>query len=136
MSTLGTQVATIYGHRWRLALLWFVEACAVGAAFWTLAEDPRPRTLLTALAYFLLCGAALALPAHVLRLLLTALPISRAYRLLALQLFLAFAAATTTAALSTERGWTAIVCILLVGNALWALELELRVEPPNDARGT
>jgi hypothetical protein len=135
MSTLGSQIATIYGQRWRLSLLWFVEACAVGAAFWALAEDPRPHALLTALAYFLLCGAALVVPAHMLRLLLTALPVSPAYRLLALQLSLAFAAATTTAALSTERGWAAIVCILLVGNALWALELELRVEAADDSRG-
>jgi hypothetical protein len=136
MRTLGTQITIIYGRRWRLTLLWFVEACAVGAVFWALAEDPRPHALLTALAYFLVCGAALALPAHTLRLLLTALPVAPSYRLLALQLFLAFAAAATTAALSTERGWAAIVCILLVGNALWALDLELRVEAADDAHGS
>jgi len=135
MRALGTQIADVYGHRWRLLLLWYVEACTAGAAFWALAEDARPRALLAALAYFLLCGAALALPAHILRLFLTTLRARPAYRRLALQLFLAFAAAATTATLSTERGWAAIVCILLVGNALWALELDLRAEAAENARG-
>lgn len=132
MRTLGTQITDVYGHRWQLSLLWYLEA---GAAFWALAEDARPCALLTALDYFLLCGAALALPAHILRLLLTTLRLPPAYRRLALQLFLAFAAAATSATLSTERGWAASVCILLVGNALWALELELRAEAAENARG-
>jgi len=136
MRILGTQIAEIYGRRWRLFLLWYIEACAAGAAVWALTEDARPRALLTALAYLLLCGAALALPAHILRLLVTALRASPAYRRLALQLFLAFAASATAAALSTARGWAAIICILLVGNALWALELELRAEAAENARGT
>ena len=59
----------------------------------------------------------------------------RAYRRLALQSSLALAAAATVATLSTQRGWAAIVCILLVGNALWALELELRVSAAEDAGG-
>ena len=134
MRTLGTQITDVYGHRWQVVLLWYVEACAAGAAIWALADGGRPHTLLTALAYLLLCGATLALPAHVLRVLLMALPVSAAYRRLALQLFLAFAAAATSATLSTDRGWAAIICILLIGNALWALELELRLEAAENAR--
>lgn len=135
MRTLGTQITDVYGHRWQLSLLWHLEAGAAGAAFWALAEDARPCVYLTALAYFLLCGAALALPAHILRLLLTTLRLPPAYRRLALQLLLAFAAAATSATLNTERGWAASVCILLVGNALWALELELRAQAAENARG-
>jgi hypothetical protein len=134
MHTVGTQIAGVYGHRWRLVLLWYVEVCIAGAAIWALTDGGRPRALLTALAYLLLCGAALALPAHILRLLLTALPVSPACRRLALQLFLAFGAGATSATLSTDRGWAAIICILLIGDALWALELELRAEAAETAR--
>jgi len=136
MRTLGTQIPDVYGHGGHLSLLWYLEACAAGAAFRALAEDARPRALLTALAYSLLCGAALALPAHILRLLLTTLRLPPAYHRLALQLFLAFAAAAASATLNTESGWAAIVCILPVGgNASWALELELRAEAAENARG-
>ena len=134
MHTVGTQITGVYGHRWRLVLLWYVEVCIAGAAILALTHGGRPHTLLTVLAYLLLCGAALALPAHILRVLLTALPVSPAYRRLALQLFLAFGAAATSATLSTDRGWAAIICILLIGNALWALELELRAEAAESAR--
>jgi NhaP-type Na+/H+ or K+/H+ antiporter len=135
MRTPGPQFTAVYGRRWRLFLLWYVEICAAGAAVWALTGDARPRTLLVAFAYFLLCGAALALPAHVLRHLLTTAGVPPAYRRLALQLLLAFAAAATAATLSTAQGWAAIVFILLVGDTLWALELELRVEAAEDARG-
>jgi hypothetical protein len=133
--SLGTQITEVYGHRWQLVLLWYVEVCIAGAAIWALTDGGRPRALLAALAYLLLCGAALAVPAHALRLLLTVLPVSPAHRLLALQLFLGFAAAATSATLSSEEGWAAIICILLIGDALWALELELRVKAAADAHG-
>ena len=133
MRTLESHITAACGRRWRL-LLWYIEACIAGAAIWALARDARPQTLVTALAYGLLCGAALALPAHLLRLCLTGMRVSPTHRRLALQLFLAFAAAATTATLSTERGWAASVCILLAGNALWALELELREEASTTSR--
>ena len=135
MRTLGNQIADVYGRRWRLFLLWYIEACVAGAAVLALAEGAGPRALLAALAYFLLCGVALALPAHILRLLMMALRVPPARRRLALQLFLAYAAAATAATLSTQRGWAAIVCILLIGNALWALDLELREETAENAPG-
>jgi NhaP-type Na+/H+ or K+/H+ antiporter len=135
MRSPGTQITALYGRRWRLILLWYVEGCAAGAGVWTLTHDARPQTFVAAFAYFLLCGAALALPAHILRHLLTTAGVPPAYRRLALQLLLAFAAAATAATLSTAQGWAAIVFILLVGDALWALELELRMEAAEDARG-
>ena len=104
--------------------LWYAESCLAFAAVWALMSDHAPRTFLEVAAFMLLCGAALTVPAHALRAAL--LRTGAAVRLRVLEVFLVLAAGGAAAALSTARGWAAIVCILLVGNALWALEMEAR----------
>lgn len=132
MGTLKAELDAVYGRRWRLLLLWYLEGAAAFAACWALFRGGSPRSALTVLAYLVLCGAALCLPAHALGLGLRQVGATRASRRSALQLLFALAAAATVAALSTERGWAAIVCILLLGDTLWALELEHRGGPvPN-----
>ena len=104
--------------------LWYAESCLAFAAVWALMSDHAPRTFLEVAAFMLLCGAALTVPAHALRAAL--LRASAAVRLRGLEVFLVLAAGGAAATLSTAHGWAAIVCILLVGNALWALEMESR----------
>ena len=104
--------------------LWYAESCLAFAGVWALTSDRTPRTFLEVATFMLLCGAALTVPAHALRAALVRA--GAVTRLRVLEAFLVLAAAGTAAAISTDRGWTAIVCILLIGNALWALELELR----------
>lgn len=106
--------------------LWYAESCLAFAAVWALLGDRSPRTFLEVAAFLLLCGAALTLPAHALRTALLRGGVGDPKRLKALEVFLVLAAGGAAAALSTEHGWAAIVCILLIGNALWALELESR----------
>jgi len=43
-----------------------------------------------------------------------------------LQVLLALSAGATAATLGASLGWGAILCILLTGNTLWALEMDLR----------
>ncbi len=126
MSTLEAHIAAVYGRRWRLIALWYVEGCAAAAALWALAHGQTAVAILPALAFLLTCGAALTLPGHALRLVLLVAAVRDAGRRLAMELMLVVTAAATAAALSAQQGWAAIVCILLVGNSLWALELELR----------
>jgi hypothetical protein len=119
----GTRTAA--RKRWLYAL-WYAEACLAVAAVWAELSDRAPHTLLEVVAFLLLCGAALTMPARTLRALLMRGRVRGGLRLRGLELFLVLAAAGTAAALSTAHGWAAVVCILLVGNALWALELEWR----------
>jgi hypothetical protein len=126
MRALAAKIAEIYGRRWWVFALWYLEACAMVAALYTVARGGLPQDMLAPLLFLVACGTALALPAHALRLGLTALAASAGTRRLALQLFLAICAAATAASLSVQQGWAAIICILLVGDALWALELDLR----------
>jgi hypothetical protein len=109
-----------------LYALWYCEGCLAAAAIWALLSDRAPATLVQATAFLILCGAALAVPAHALRTLLIRRGARDGVRVRLLEAFLVLAAAGTAAALSTAHGWGAIVCILLIGNALWALELESR----------
>jgi hypothetical protein len=106
--------------------LWYAESCLAFAAVCTLLGDHAPRTLLAVAAFLLLCGVALAVPAHALRAVLLRAGVGGGRRLKALELFLVLATGGAAAALSTAHGWAAIVCILLIGNALWALEMEAR----------
>jgi hypothetical protein len=106
--------------------LWYAESCLAFAAVWALMSDRTPRTFLEVAAFMLLCGAALTVPAHALRAALLRAGAGAASRLRVLEVLLVLAAGGAAAALSTAHGWAAIVCILLVGNALWALELESR----------
>ena len=125
-STVSPSSAATAGRKPWVYVLWYAESCLAFAAVWTLMSDRTPRTLLEVAAFLLLCGAALTVPAHALRAALLrggAVPVTR---LRALEVFLVLAAGAAAAALSTARGWAAIVCILLVGNALWALEMESR----------
>ncbi|HZL63744.1 MAG TPA: hypothetical protein VFD50_02190 [Thermoleophilia bacterium] len=119
----SSSAATTGRKPWVYAL-WYVESCLAFAAVWALVSDRTPRTFLDVAAFLLLCGAALTVPAHALRAAL--LRAGAAVRLRVLEVFLVLAAGGAAAALSTARGWAAIVCILLVGNALWALEMESR----------
>lgn len=119
-------MTAVLGRRWRVYCLWYVEASAAVAAIWALATDPTPRTVAIAAGYLLLCATALTVPANAIRLVLRSAAVGRGWRLAALQTVLAISAAATAAAIANEQGWTAIVCILLVGNALWALEMDLR----------
>lgn len=127
-------MTAIYGRRWRLVLLWYLEACIAAAALWAVAADRPPRSALTVACYLALCGAALTGPGHIVRALCRAAGLSAARRRLVLQLFLALTAAATAATLSTQRGWSAIVCILMLGSALWALELDLRADAARTGR--
>ncbi len=113
-------------HRTWIYALWYIESCLAFAAVWALLGDRTPRTFLEAAAFLLLCGAALTLPAHVLRAGMLRRDVRGARRIKTLEVLLVLAAGGVAAALSTAHGWAAIVCILLVGNALWALELEGR----------
>lgn len=60
------------------------------------------------------------------RLLLLRAHLSPRRRLLVLESMLAVSAAAAAAAIGSAHGWAAVICILLVGNPLWALEFELR----------
>ena len=127
MDTQRTQTATAdAGRKPGLYGLWYVEASLAFAAVWALLSGGAPGTLLAVVAYLLVCGAALTLPAHALRLALARAGVRHALRVRVLEVFLVMVAAATAATLSTDRGWAAIVYILLIGNALWALELEQR----------
>ena len=106
--------------------LWYAESCLAFAGVWALMSDRTPRTFLEVAAFLLLCGAALAVPAHALRAALLHAGAGAAVRLRVLEVFLVLAAGGAAAALSTAHGWAAILCILLIGNALWALEMESR----------
>jgi hypothetical protein len=121
----SSSVATAGRVPWVYAL-WYAESCLAFAGVWTLMSDRTPRTLVEVAAFLLLCGAALTVPAHALRAALLRGGAGAATRLRTLEVFLVLAAGGAAAALSTARGWAAIVCILLVGNALWALEMESR----------
>ena len=116
-----------FGRHWCLLALWCAEGSAAAAALWTLSHGHHPGDMIRVLAYLLLCAAALLTPGHVLRAGLRGAAPRR--RRSALQLFLALSAAGVAASLSTGHGWAAIVCILLLGDALWALELDLRAGP-------
>jgi len=113
--------------------LWYAESCLAFAAVWALLSDHAPRTVLEVAGFLLLCGAALALPARVLRTALLCRGVGAGWRLRVLESFLVLAAGGAAAALSTAHGWAAIICILLIGNALWALEMESRAA--NRSRG-
>jgi hypothetical protein len=106
--------------------LWYAESCLAFAAVWALMGDRTPHTFLDVAAFMLVCGAALSAPALALRAALLHAGAGAAARRRLLEGFLVLAAGGAAAALNTARGWAAIVCILLVGNALWALELESR----------
>lgn len=115
-----------FGHAWRVVALWTAEGCAALAAAWALAGGRDPKAMIGALGYLLLCGVALLVPAHALRAGLAGASARR--RRSALQLVLALSAAAVAGSLSTGHGWAGIVFILLLGDALWALELELRAD--------
>lgn len=123
-SAASPSSASTTSRRLWIYALWYAESCLAFAAVWTLLSDRTPRTFLEVATFMLLCGVALTVPAHALRAAL--LGVSAAVRLRVLEVFLVLAAGGAAAALSTAHGWAAIVCILLVGNALWALEMESR----------
>lgn len=112
-------------RRWVVAL-WTIEACIAAGAVVTLARGGGPRDMLRTIGFLVLCAVALTVPGEVLRRALSALGLDYGRRHLALQLYLALAAAAVAAALGTAHGWAAIVAILLTGNALLTLELEAR----------
>jgi NhaP-type Na+/H+ or K+/H+ antiporter len=126
MQYLDAHMTTLLGRRWKLFLLWYAEACVALAAIWALSQGADLPGVARAFAYLLVCGVALGIPGHALRLGLARLGVPPARRRAALQILLALAAALTAATLGTARGWAAIVFILLTGNALWALEMEAR----------
>ncbi len=115
-----------WGERRWIAALWTVEACIAAGAVVTLARGGGPRDMLGTIGFLVLCAVALTVPGEVLCRALSALSLDPGRRHLALQLYLALAAAAVAAALGTTRGWAAIVAILLTGNALLTLELEAR----------
>ena len=121
-----------FGRGWRLLALWYVEASVAAAAVWSLTHERDPVSMAVVLAYLLLCGAVFLTPAHLVRSGLKRCAPGR--RRSILQVLLALSAAAVAAALSTAHGWAAIVLILLLGNALWALELELRDQAPSGAQ--
>ena len=126
MSALEAHITAVYGRRWRFVAVWYLEGCVGVAALWALTHGHTLLATLPPLAFLVTCGAALTIPGHALRLVMLAAGLRGAIRCLATQIMLAVTAAATAAALSSQQGWVAIVCILLVGNSLWALELELR----------
>jgi hypothetical protein len=117
-----------WGDRPWLPVLWLAEACIAVGAVVTLARGGAPRDMLVAVAYLILCAAALSLPGPLLRRALTGLGLGAERRRLVLQLYLAVAAGAVAATLGTQRGWAAVVAILLTGNAILTLELEARAE--------
>ena len=125
-STASSSSDTSAGRKPWLYALWYVESCLAFAVVWTLMGDRTPRTLIEVAAFLLLCGAAFSAPALALRAALLRIGAGAGARVRSLEAFLVLAAGGAAAALSTASGWAAIVCILLVGNALWALEMEAR----------
>ena len=125
-SAVSSSPAATTGRKPWVYALWYAESCLAFAAVWALMSDRAPRTFLEVAAFLLLCGAALIVPAHALRAALLRAGAGAAVRLKLLEAFLVLAAGGTAAALSTAHGWAAIFCILLIGNALWALEMESR----------
>jgi hypothetical protein len=123
-SAASPSSAATPGRKPWIYALWYAESCLAFAAVWALMGDRAPRTFLEVAAFLLLCGAALTVPAHALRAAL--LRAGGGVRLRVLEVFLVLATGGSAAALSTAHGWAAMVCILLVGNALWALEMEGR----------
>lgn len=132
MQALDAHLTGLLGRRWKWFVLWYAEACVAVAAVWALTQGADLRGVALACAYLICCGVALSVPGHALRLGLARLGVTASRRRTALQILLALAAALTAATLGTARGWAAIVCILLTGSALWALEVEARSEagPP------
>ena len=128
MQALDAHLTGLLGRRWKWLVLWYAEACVAVAAIWALSQGVDVRAVALAYAYLMCCGAALSVPGHALRLGLAHIGVTAPRRRAALQILLAFAAALTAATLGTARGWAAIVCILLTGSALWALEMEARSE--------
>jgi hypothetical protein len=122
----ATAVAPGAARKRSVYALWYAESCLAFAAVWTLLGDHAPRTLLAVAAFLLLCGVALAVPGHALRAWMLRAGVGAGRRVKALEAFLVLAAGGAAAALSTAHGWAAIICILLVGDALWALEMESR----------
>jgi len=116
------------GDRPWLPVLWLAEACIAAGAIVTLARGGAPRDMLVAIAYLALCAAALSLPGPLLRRALRGLGLRPERRRLVLQLYLAVTAGAVAATLGTQRGWAAVVAILLTGNAILTLELEARAE--------
>ncbi len=90
--------------------------------------------MLTAVVYLGLCAAALTLPGAALRTAAAAVGLGPSRRRFVLQLYLALSAGAVAAALGTQRGWAAVVAILLTGNALLALEMEARAAAGSDER--
>ena len=125
-STATSSSDTPAGRKPWIYALWYAESCLAFAGVWTFMSDRTPRTFLEVAAFLLLCGVALSVPALALRAALLHVGAGARARIRSLEAFLVLAAGGAAAALSTARGWAAIVCILLVGNALWALELESR----------
>jgi hypothetical protein len=117
---------TVFGRRWRLCALWYGEAAAAAAALWALMHGGGWRAALTTLLYLLVCGAALTVPGQALRAFATAVHAGPRSRRLLLHALFVFSAAASAAALSTANVPAAVVFLLLLGNALWALELESR----------
>lgn len=115
-----------WGERHWLPALWLLEGCVAAGAVITLLRGGGPRDVLVASAYLGLCALALAVPGPLLRRAASTLGLSPERRRLALQLYLALAAAAVAATLGTSRGWAAVVAILLTGNALLTLEIEAR----------
>jgi hypothetical protein len=125
-STASTPSAATAGRKPWVYALWYVESSLAIAGVWALMSDRAPRTLLDVATFLLLCGAALTLPAHALRAALLRFGAGSAVRIKMLEATLVLAAGGAAAALSAAHGWAAILCILLIGNALWALEAESR----------
>jgi hypothetical protein len=137
MRALEAQITALYGRRWPWLALWYLEGCLAVAAIWAVTHHAAPLATVPPFMFLLACGVALAIPFHAVRMGMMAAGLGARARRLALQLFLALSAAATAATLSVQQGWAAIIFILLVGNALWALELELRAgQAPSREPGT
>ncbi len=133
MQALDAHLTGLLGRRWKWLVLWYAEACVAVAAIWALSQGADLRGVTLAFTYLICCGVALTVPGHALRLGLARLGLTAPRRRTALQTLLALAAALTAATLGTARGWSAIVCIMLTGSALWALEMEARSAGPPPA---
>lgn len=106
--------------------VWYIELCAAAAAVGSLLTHRSPRQALAVFIYLAACGAALTMPGHLARAATTVWHLSPTATSRVLRGYLVIAAGLVVAFLSTARGWWALIDLLLVGNALWALSVSER----------
>jgi hypothetical protein len=106
--------------------VWYIELCAAAAAVGSLLTHRSPQQALAVFIYLAACGAALTMPGHLARAATATWHLSPTATSRVLRGYLVIAAGLVAAFLSTARGWWALIAILLVGNALWALSASER----------